>query len=406
MRDFPISRTASCDAWQARLNISRLLTALIFGFGLSVCHAQNWPAPPKIAASSWILLDASTGQTLAVHNAERAIAPASLTKLMTAYLTFSALRERKIRLDQTVSAPVESEVPQGSRMFLQPGKSVSVADLVAGLLTVNAHDAAIALAKTISGSESEFVALMNKTALRLGLNSTQFENATGVPQAAHRTTVADLSKLSMQLINDFPENIREFSRREFAYSNIRQVNRNRLLWLDSSVDGLMTGRSETEGFAMAVTAHRPQPLGKQDRVQRRLLVVIAGATTEESRAQEGLKLLNFGFQQFDIVRLFRSDELSETIPVYKGVLPEARIHFPRDVLVAVPRGRAGAISTRIERVNALLAPVSAGQTVGQLKIWLENTEIHQVPVVTADTVKPAGLMGRAIDAVRLWWKSI
>lgn len=291
-------------------------------------------------------------------------------------------------------------------MFLQPGKSVSVADLVAGLLTVNAHDAAIALAKTISGSESEFVALMNKTAVRLGLNSTQFENATGVAQAAHRTTVADLSRLSLQLINDFPENIREFSRREFAYSGIRQVNRNRLLWLDSSVDGLMTGRSETEGFAMAVTAHRPQPLGKQDRIQRRLLVVIAGAATEESRAQEGLKLLNFGFQQFDIVRLFRSDELSETIPVYKGVLAQARIHFPRDVLVAVPRGRAGAISTQIERVNALLAPVSVGQPVGQLKIWLENTEIHQVPVVTADTVKPAGLMGRAIDAVRLWWKSI
>lgn len=406
MRDFPTSRTASCDAWQARLNIPRLLTALILGFGLSVGHAQNWPAPPKIAASSWILLDASTGQTLAVHNAQRAIAPASLTKLMTAYLTFSALRERKIRLDQTVSAPVESEVPQGSRMFLQPGKSVSVADLVAGLLTVNAHDAAIALAKTISGSESEFVALMNKTAVRLGLNSTQFENATGVAQAAHRTTVADLSRLSLQLINDFPENIREFSRREFAYSGIRQVNRNRLLWLDSSVDGLMTGRSETEGFAMAVTAHRPQPLGKQDRIQRRLLVVIAGAATEESRAQEGLKLLNFGFQQFDIVRLFRSDELSETIPVYKGVLAQARIHFPRDVLVAVPRGRAGAISTQIERVNALLAPVSVGQPVGQLKIWLENTEIHQVPVVTADTVKPAGLMGRAIDAVRLWWKSI
>lgn len=406
MRDFPTSRTASCDAWQARLNIPRLLTALILGFGLSVGHAQNWPAPPKIAASSWILLDASTGQTLAVHNAQRAIAPASLTKLMTVYLTFSALRERKIRLDQTVSAPLESEVPQGSRMFLQPGKSVSVADLVAGLLTVNAHDAAIALAKTISGSESEFVALMNKTAVRLGLNSTQFENATGVAQAAHRTTVADLSRLSLQLINDFPENIREFSRREFAYSGIRQVNRNRLLWLDSSVDGLMTGRSETEGFAMAVTAHRPQPLGKQDRIQRRLLVVIAGAATEESRAQEGLKLLNFGFQQFDIVRLFRSDELSETIPVYKGVLAQARIHFPRDVLVAVPRGRAGAISTQIERVNALLAPVSVGQPVGQLKIWLENTEIHQVPVVTADTVKPAGLMGRAIDAVRLWWKSI
>lgn len=368
--------------------------------------AQGWPQPPKIAAASWILVDASTGQTLASSNADKKIAPASLTKLMTAYLTFSALRERKIRLEQSVASPAEAEIPQGARMFLLPGKNVLVSELLAGLTTLNAHDAAVALAKTISGSEAEFVSLMNRTALKLGMNNTNFINATGAAHPEHRTTVADLIRLSLQMTNEFPEYLREFGQREFTYNGIRQVNRNRLLWLDNSVDGLMTGRSDTEGFAIAISAHRPQPVGKQDRIQRRLIAVISGAATEELRAQEGLKLLNFGFQQFDVVRLFRADELSETIPVFKGVSGSARIHFPKDVFIALPRGRASEVKTRLERPNALLAPVAIGQSVGSLRIWLGETEIHQVPVVTADNIRSAGLFGRAIDSVRLWWQAI
>ncbi|MEY3621892.1 MAG: hypothetical protein RL132_974, partial [Pseudomonadota bacterium] len=232
---------------------------------------------------------------------------------MTAYLTFSALRERRIRFDQTVASPPEAEIPQGARMFLLPGKSVSISELLQGMITLGAHDAAIALANAIAGSEAAnaiagseaaFVESMNKTAQRLGLQQTRFMNSTGVTHPEHRTTVADLVKLTIALINEFPEQLREFGRREFTYNGIRQVNRNRLLWLDNSVDGLMTGRTETEGFAIAISAHRPQPIGTRERIQRRLIAVIVGAATEEARAQEGLKLLNYGFQQFDVVRLF------------------------------------------------------------------------------------------------------
>jgi D-alanyl-D-alanine carboxypeptidase (penicillin-binding protein 5/6) len=353
-----------------------------------------------------MLVDATTGQTLALANADKPVSPASLTKLMTAYLTFSALRERRIRFDQTVASPPEAEIPQGARMFLLPGKSVSISELLQGMITLGAHDAAIALANAIAGSEAAFVESMNKTAQRLGLQQTRFMNSTGVTHPEHRTTVADLVKLTIALVNEFPEQLREFGRREFTYNGIRQVNRNRLLWLDNSVDGLMTGRTETEGFAIAISAHRPQPIGARERIQRRLIAVIVGATTEEARAQEGLKLLNYGFQQFDVVRLFRADEASETVPVFKGNMGSARLHFPRDVLVAVPRGRSDTIRTQLERPNALLAPVAFGQPVGQLRVWLSGTEIHQVPVTAAESVKSAGLLGRAIDSLRLWWKTL
>jgi len=290
-------------------------------------------------------------------------------------------------------------------MFLQPGKNVSVAELVQGLITLNAHDAAVALAKTIAGSEPAFVESMNKTAERFGMQNTRFINATGVSHPEHKTTVADLVKLSLNLIQEFPEQLREFGRREFTYNGIRQVNRNRLLWLDNSVDGLMTGRSE-EGFAIAISAHRPQPLGSKERIQRRVVAILAGAKTEEVRAQEGLKLLNFGFQQFDVLRLFGADEASETIPVYRGAAGKARLHFQKDVLVAVPRGRTDNIRTQLDRPQALLAPVAMGQPVGRLRIWLGDQEIHQVPVTAAEAVRPGGLLGRAIDTLRLWWHTL
>lgn len=394
----------------AHFGLGRVLIVLLF-FGLSVlcresAFAQSWPAAPKVAAPSWMLIDATTGQTLASENADKRIGPASLSKLMTAYLTFAALRERKIRLDQSVASPTEAEIPQGARMFLVPDKNVSVAELLQGLIILGAHDAAIALAKAISGSEASFVESMNKTAQRLGMSNTRFANATGVPHPDHYSTAADLVRLANSLISEYPEHLREFGRRELTYNGIRQVNRNRLLWLDNSVDGLMTGRSDTEGFALAISAHRPQPLGTRERMQRRLIAVIVGAATEEARAQEGLKLLNFGFQQFDILRLFKADEASEVVPVYKGTSAGARLHFPRDVLVAVPRGRADNIRTQLERPNALLAPVTTGQSVGQLRIWLGDTQIHQVPVSAAESVKSAGLLGRAIDAMRLWWRAL
>jgi D-alanyl-D-alanine carboxypeptidase (penicillin-binding protein 5/6) len=388
-----------------QLFVSILLIGLALPLGLRA-QASFWPSPPVVSASAWMLVDATTGQTLAARNATEMIDPASLTKLMTAYLTFQALRERRIRLDQNVPAPPEAAVPAGSRMFLVPDKNVPVSELLAGLTILGANDAAIGLANAISGSEEDFVLLMNKTAERLGLDQTRFANATGIAGKGHWTTVADLMKLSLQLVNEYPEHLREFNKRELTHSGIRQVNRNRLLWLDNSVDGLMTGRSEKEGFAMAVSAHRPQPLGKTERLQRRLMAIIVGAKTEEARSQEGLKLVNFGFQQFDVVRLFHADEFNERVPVFKGATGAATLQFGRDVLVTIPRGQSNGLKTQLERPQALLAPITAGQPVGQLRIWLHQTEIHQVPVVTAESVQAAGILGRAIDAARLWWRAL
>jgi serine-type D-Ala-D-Ala carboxypeptidase (penicillin-binding protein 5/6) len=383
-----------------------LLVCVVALLSLQGAWAAAWPQPPKIAASSWILVDATTGQTLAFSNADASIDPASLTKLMTAYLTFTALRERRLRFEQGVPSPAETEIPPGSRMFLTANAQASVSELLQGLIVVGANDAAIALANAISGSESAFVELMNKTAEKLGMSETRFLNATGRQQAGHKASVRDIARLADALVNEFPEQLREFGRREFTYNSIRQLNRNRLLWLDSSVDGLMTTRTESEGYAIAISARRLQPVGPRDRLQRRLIAVLAGAGSEEARSQEGLKLLSFGFQQFDVLRLFQANEIGVEVPVFKGASAVTRIHFPKDVLVAIPRGQAGAIRTELERPTALLAPLSAGQPVGELKIWLDDKEIHRVAMTIADPVKPAGLFGRAVDTVRLWWKSI
>jgi serine-type D-Ala-D-Ala carboxypeptidase (penicillin-binding protein 5/6) len=387
----------------ARLLIICMAAALGLAQG---ALAAAWPEPPRIAAPSWILADATTGQTLASANADAPIDPASLTKLMVVYLSFTALRERRLRLEQGVPSPAESEIPPGSRMFLTTSNEATVSELLRGLIVVGANDAAIALSKAISGSEQSFVELMNKTAEKLGMGETRFLNATGRQQSGQRSSVRDIARLAEALINEFPEQLREFGRREFTYNSIRQLNRNRLLWLDNSVDGLITTRTESEGYGIAISARRPQPLGPKERIQRRLIAVIAGATTEEARSQEGLKLLNFGFQQFDVLRLFRANEVSFQVPVYRGVVPSTRIHFPRDVLVAIPRGQAAEVRTELERPTALLAPLYAGQMVGELKIWLGDKEIHRVPMAIAEPVKPAGLFGRAVDTLRLWWKSI
>ncbi len=384
-----------------------LAAGLAAVLGLSqAAHAATWPQPPKIEAPNWILTDVTTGQTLAAANADASINPASLTKLMVVYLSFTALRERRLRLEQNVPSPMEAEIPPGSRMFLTASTEASVAELLQGLIIVGANDAALAIAKTISGSEEVFVELMNKTAEKLGMTETRFLNATGRQQSGHRSSVRDIARLAEALINEFPEQLREFGRREFTYNGIRQLNRNRLLWLDNSVDGLITTRTETEGYGIAISARRPQPIGPRDRIQRRLVAVIAGASSEEARSQEGLKLLNFGFQQFDVLRLFRANEVSFQVPVYKGVSASTRIHFPKDVLVAIPRGQIKRVRTELQRPTALLAPLSAGQTVGALEVWLDDQKIHRVPMAIAESVKPAGLFGRAVDTVRLWWQSI
>lgn len=384
------------------------LSALVFSLGMYCLlflssggtSASPWPQPNGVSSPSWLLIDLSTGQTLASRNETQAIQPGGLTALMTTYLSFVALRDRVIRLEQVVGSRPESEVPPGPRLFLGP-QGARVKDLLDGILLLGAHDAGLALASAIAGSEAAFVAFMNQTALRLGMRQTRFVNASGAFHPETLSSARDLAILASTLFQDFPEALVIASQREVSFNGIRQNNPNRLLWLDRSVDGLMATDLPDRSSAL-VTAKRPQPLGPREQIQRRLLVVVTGSESAERRVQDTQRLLNFGYQQFDLIRLYRQDEVSATIPVYKGAVPTLKTEFRQDVLVAIPRNQQGNIRSVLQHPTGLVAPIVANQPVGELRVWFGSQEIHQVALVAADSVRPAGLLGRAIDSLRLW----
>jgi D-alanyl-D-alanine carboxypeptidase (penicillin-binding protein 5/6) len=295
-------------------------------------------------------------------------------------------------------------VPAGPRIFLGP-EGARVKDLLDGILLLGAHDANLALATAIAGSEEAFVGLMNQTAQRLGMRQTRYVNASGAFHPETVSSARDLAILASSLFQEFPEALNIASQRELSFNGIRQTNPNRLLWLDRSVDGLMATDLPDRSSAL-VTARRPQPLGPREQVQRRLLVVVTQAESAERRVQDTQRLLNFGYQQFDLIRLYRQDEVSASIPVFKGAIPTLKTEFRQDVLVAIPRNQQGNIRSVLQHPKGLVAPIMANQPVGELRVWFANQEIHQVALVAADSIRPAGLLGRAIDSLRLWAQTI
>jgi serine-type D-Ala-D-Ala carboxypeptidase (penicillin-binding protein 5/6) len=371
----------------------------------STHHAQaqtpQWPSPNGVSAKAWMLIDLSTGQSLAGVRESTPTEPGGLSVLMTAYLSFTALRERQIRMQQVLPGPLENEVPAGPRMFLG-ADGAKVRDLLTGVMLMGAHDAAVSLAKGISGSEDAFVALMNQTAKRLGLHNTRFTNASGARTDVNpaQTTAQEMAALAIQLYLEFPEAFQIANQREITFNGIRQTNRNRLLWLDRSVDGLIAIDHPTQASGL-VTARRPQPIGPREQIQRRLMVVVLQSDSAEVRAQETLELLNFGFQQFDVVRLFKHNAVGSELEVFKGIRAKLKAEFRQDVLVAAPRSRFGELRTELQTGAGLVAPVTAGQRVGSMRIYLGPLQIHEVDLVAAESVKTAGLLGRAIDSVRL-----
>ncbi|MEY2776497.1 MAG: hypothetical protein RLY30_595 [Pseudomonadota bacterium] len=366
-------------------------------------YAQAWPEPPALASPSYMLVDLSTGQALTGRQEDMAVSPAGLTVLMTAYLGFQAVRERRLSMRQVLSSPPESTIPPGPRMFLGP-EGASVRDLLTGLLVIGAQDAALTLALGISEQEELFVQAMNQTAAKLGMANTRFVNATGAPSPDAQTTARDMALLAVQLHRDFPEAFEKSQQRSFRFNGILQTNKNRLLWLDRSVDGLfatdLAGRSSG-----LVTTNRPQPLGPIERSQRRLLVVLLEAPSADQRSQETLKLLNFGYQQFDLVRLFSVNHQPLSLPVYKGVSRTIKASFKQDVKVAVPKGMAQQLRLELQHPRGLVAPITAGQPVGLLRVWLGELEIHRVELIAAESIKPAGLLGRAVDSLSLLWQA-
>jgi serine-type D-Ala-D-Ala carboxypeptidase (penicillin-binding protein 5/6) len=365
--------------------------------------------PPELGARAWLLIDVTSNARIGASNPEMRVEPASLTKLMTAYLVFSALRDGKVRLDQAVTPTslILKVKGEESRMFIEPGKPVLIKELLQGMIVQSGNDASLALAEAVGGTEEGFVTLMNREAERLGMKDSHFANPTGMPDPTHYTTAQDLSILATRLLQDFPQYTATYSQKEFTYNSIKQPNRNRLLWLDSSVDGLKTGHTAAAGYCLISTAHRPLALsltgGKPK--DRRLVAVLLGAKDDASRAQESLKLLNYGFQQFDTVHLYAKGHVLATPEVFKGSANQVKIGVNKELYITVPTGVAGRLQPVLERAPSVLAPIEVGQVMGTVKLMDGKTVLTQFPVVALEAVPEAGFFGRMIDSFRLWTRS-
>lgn len=314
---------------------------------------------------------------------------------MTAYIVFEALRAKTIVPSQMVNVSQRAWKAEGSRMFIEPRRAVSVDELVKGMIVQSGNDASIALAELVAGSEEAFVAKMNAEAARLGMTETHYTNATGLSDPQHYTTAADLARIAIAVIRDFPEYYPVYSQKEFRYNNITQPNRNRLLWTDPYVDGMKTGHTEAAGWCLIATAKRGD---------RRVLAVILGAASDAARTAEAQKILNWGFQAFDTVQLYASGKQVTTIKVWKGALAEVPAGFLVDRYLTLPKGKNDKLAVTMQADEPLMAPVARGQRVGTVKIALEGTPMAEFPLIALDEVPLASFLGRAWDTVRLWFK--
>jgi len=377
--------------------IAALATSVLV---LTSAVAQTLPAP-TVAAKSWLLLDATSGQIIASQDPNARVEPASLTKIMTAYVTFQALKDKKLSIDQKVNVSVKAWKvdASSSKMFIDPAVPVSINDLLYGLMVQSGNDAAVALAEAVAGDEATFVTLMNREAQRMGLANTHFANPHGLPSPENYTTAQDLSVLARHVIQDFPEFYKIDSVKEFTYNRIKQQNRNRLLWLDPTVDGMKTGHTEAAGFCMVASAHRPA-----GNIDRRLISVVMGTTSDSVRTQESQKLLNWGFQNFDTVKLYSKGQAIQTPEIWKGSQATMKIGFKQDILVTVPKGVAAKMKPVLERKDPLVAPVAENAKVGTLKMMVDGKPLLELPVVALETVDQASIFGRAWDSIRLWLK--
>ncbi len=382
--------------------LTPLLSTLWALFFSVATHAQT-PQPPEIAARQYLLIDLASNQVLAERGADAQADPASLTKLMTAYLVFNAVRDKKLALEQVVAVSERAWAERkggGSLMFIDTTMKPTVAELLRGLIVQSGNDAAIVLAEAVGGTLEGFVASMNRQAQAWGLKNTQFKNVSGLSEPGHYSSARDVAFVAAKIINEHPTHYAMYSLRQYTYNNIKQDNRNMLLGRDPTVDGMKTGFTDSAGYCLVASAVRETPAGA-----RRLLSVVLGAASREGRANESQKLLNWGWQAWDAVRLFEAGKPVTTVQVWKGEKKEARLGAPGALFVSVPKGKGDKIKTTLERTDPLLAPLAAGQQVGSIKITAANgSAIASVPLVVLEPVALAGIFGRAWDAIRLWIK--
>jgi D-alanyl-D-alanine carboxypeptidase (penicillin-binding protein 5/6) len=382
--------------------MKRLIT-LVLAAGVSLANLAQTPQPPEVAARQYVLLDLTTGQMLAEREADAAADPASLTKLMSAYVVFGSIRDKKLTLDQRL--PVSRRAwnerkGDPSLMFIDTTMTPTVEELLHGMIVQSGNDATVVLAEGVAGSVESFAEMMNRQAEAFGLKNTHFGNPTGMTEPGHRSSARDLAIIASRIIRDFPDFYHYYSIKEWTYNKIRQDNRNLLLRRDPTVDGMKTGYTDAAGYCLIASAQREFPNGK-----RRLLSVVLGTASREARATESQKLLNWGFSAFDAVRLFADGKPIVTPEVWKGSTRTASLGAAGPVVVTVPRGEGGKLQTRIERTDPLVAPLAKGQRVGTLKVTTTaGTAVADVPLVALEAVEPAGIFGRAWDAMRLWIK--
>ena len=390
----------------------KFLPAILFVLAVSTggAHAQA-PQPPEVNAKSYLVLDLTSNQVLAERAADAPADPASLTKLMTAYVVFSAIRDKKLALEQTLPVSLrawEERKGGGSLMFIDTTMTPKVDELLRGMIVQSGNDASVALAEGVAGSLDQFVAMMNRQAQAFGLKNSIFKNVTGLTEAGHKSTARDLATIASHIIRDFPDFYTYYSIKDYTYNKISQPNRNLLLRRDPTVDGMKTGFTDAAGYCLIASAVREFPnLGPAGvgAGKRRLLSVVLNTTSMDARANESQKLLNWGYQAFDTVRLFDDGQPMVSPQVWKGTSAQAKLGAAGGVFVTVPKGEGGKLQTKIERTDPLVAPLAKGQRVGSVKVsTASGLAVLEFPLVVLEPVEQAGLFGRAWDSLRLWIK--
>jgi len=389
-----------------------LLAAFLATICLSV--AAQAPQPPEVAARAYLLLDVTANQTLAAKDIDMPVEPASLTKLMSAYLVFDALRNKKLDLRQTLPVSERAWKMPGSRMFIDPKMQVPVEDLLKGLIVQSGNDATIALAEGVGGSVEHFVQMMNDQARVLGMKNTIYKNPEGLPEAGHTTTARDLGILAARLMADFPDYVGFYAIKKYRYPGTpaaNDTNRNLLLFRDPTVDGLKTGFTDAAGYCMVATARRDftslanpgAPPGTPGTAgSRRLLSIVLGTPSENARANESQKLLNWGYTAFEAVKLFEADQSVVSANIWKGAQNTVKLGRPQAIVVAVPTGSGAKLKTQVVRTDPLVAPVTKGQNVGVVKVLAGEQVVVEVPLLALEAVEQSGIVGRAWDSIRLW----
>ena len=372
----------------------RLAVALVALWGAMTATAAPIiiPAAPQIGAESYLLIDAATGDVLASENARMRLPPASLTKIMTGYIIADEIEQGRITLDDRVPISVKAWRMEGSRMFIREGTEVSVADLLRGIVIQSGNDASVAMAEYIAGDEEAFAGLMTQTAKSLGMNNTNFMNATGLPDEMHYTTAEDLAVLTRALINRFPEHYAIYSEKYFSYNDIRQANRNALLWRDDSVDGVKTGHTQAAGYCLVASAMENDT---------RLISVVMGARDERTRAAESQKLLNYGFRYYETVNLYAAGSSLKRVRVWSGLHESLEVGLDDAITLTIPRGGRDQLKAEINLQDVIEAPIERGQPLGALTLSLGDETLVERPVVALNPVQEAGWLSSTLDDVQL-----